>query len=124
MQVVEEEGYFVKSYTFTSPPSDEGPNVLYASIEWSSSAGLHYPSKLTYIIQKDGIVKFKSVYELLKVELNRDYDDDIFKPVFKDGTTITDYRFIPEKQFTYYSSDLPDEYFNKELDIKPEVLKK
>ncbi|MBI4830332.1 MAG: hypothetical protein HY801_02015, partial [Candidatus Lindowbacteria bacterium] len=124
MEVFGEEGYFVKSYTFTSPPSSEGPNVRYTNIDWTSNQGIHYPAKMTDIIQIDGIIKIRSILEFLKVELNKDYDDDIFQQVFQDGTAIIDYRFRPEKQFTYFSSDLPDEYLNKKLDIKPEALKK
>jgi hypothetical protein len=64
-------------------------------------SGARYPRKVIESRVQDGEVEGKFTYDLLEVELNRDYDDALFRPSLAEGAVITDYRVTPPKTYRY-----------------------
>lgn len=120
MQILPEKGHFIRGYNYTFGPGN-AITAFFEDIKWDSEAGLYYPTKLTEIIESDGMIRHRTVHKILEVEFNKDYDDGIFKPVFEEGTRITDYRFSPPRQLTFQHPDYADEYL-AQLDEEARLL--
>jgi hypothetical protein len=112
LRITPEEDYPVRECGSVFPRGD-GLNISFEGLVRDSDTGIRYPTKLTETHRgPDGTVKREFICELLEVELNRDYDDELFRAPLKEGAQITDSRFDPPKRFQLRIAELPEGYFD------------
>ena len=94
-----EKGYYINEYK-TRHKSGVTRRYSFADMKWNADLGGYYPSEIREE-SHSAIVDRTLTLSLDEVEFNKDYDDNIFKPVFEEGMRITDRRFDPPKRFIY-----------------------
>jgi hypothetical protein len=124
MDILPERGYYVREIRYSSSYNGLSATTRYAKMRWDPMLGAYYPGEIReeWHIKKGPAPEWSTTTIILEeVEFNKDYDDDIFKPVFEEGTRITDQRFQPPKDFKYSYPDFADEYL-AELDEEAKRL--
>lgn len=120
--VLPEKEYYITNMTsiMNIHGSIRGNRWKFSKMRWDSNAGIFYP--MEFLLEEFGAKKDrKERFEFIEVEFGKDYDDDIFKPEFQEGTVITDRRFDPYKKFKYTYPET-DKYLEG-LDEKVKELK-